>query len=278
MHCHGLSQPWCTSVVYSNKKLGQHFISDSNIHKKIVRSAGPLGDFNVLEIGPGYGGLTRAILDAQPRNFVALEKDLSFADHYTEHFAQRGDSFVFGDALTTDERSLLQRPAKIISNLPFNISSQLIFKWLEYVDFFASITIMVQKEFALRLNATHSNKAYGRLSVLVQSVCDVRYEFTVNPQCFVPPPKVDSAVISIMPLAQARFPYCKKQLFDFTKFAFNHRRKQLYGTLRTYLGEQSATKAETILEMAGIDAKDRPDGISVEQHCKLSVALDQLVF
>jgi 16S rRNA (adenine1518-N6/adenine1519-N6)-dimethyltransferase len=258
-------------MYYAIKSLGQHFLRDRVLLRQIVQAAGSLENTEVLEIGPGYGDLTKELIAANPGKLIALEKDQSFADHYRDNFADHENLFVFGDALEVDERTLFTGPIKVVANLPYNISSQLIFKWLQYIEFFQLITVMLQKEFALRLCASPSTKSYGRLSILLQVVCDVDYQFTVGPEHFTPPPKVDSAVINIKPLPQPRFPYDAHYLADFTKFAFNLRRKQLQGTLRRYLHDYD--KAAEVIRLSGIDPADRPDGITVEQHCRISLAL-----
>lgn len=259
-------------MYYTNKRLGQHFIKDSNIHKKIVRTAGDLSSYSVVEIGPGYGDLTKAILSAQPRAFVAIEKDTTFHEHYVTEFPEQISSFIFGDALAIDEKSLVDHPIKIIANLPFNISSQLILKWLKYINVFNSITVMLQKEFAMRLVAKSGCKDYGRISVMCQLLCNIKYEFTVNPQAFVPPPKVDSSVINIIPLAQPRFEYSHPHLIELTRFVFSYRRKQMQGIMRNFLSG-NALLSEDILKSSGISNTSRPGDLSVEDYCRISLEL-----
>lgn len=257
---------------HSNKQLGQHYIKDPEIQAKVVSIAGDLTNFDVIEIGPGYGDLTSAIISANPRSLRCVEKDLKFHDYYASRFP--ADIFVFADAMTIDERSIADGPVKIIANLPFNVASQLLFKWLDNLDFFASITVMLQKEFAMRLCAAPHCKDYGRISVLFQAVCDIHYALDVSPEHFTPPPKVDSSVVNIVPLFKPKFDHASEELRNLTRLSFNQRRKQMQNIIRSFL-QCDKGLAEELLSQVGIEGRQRPEDISVEQYCKLSMLLNK---
>ena len=263
--------------MYAKKSLGQHFIHDQNIHRKIVRIAGGLEGFNVIEIGSGYGGLSREILAAHPKSFVAIEKDEGFRDLYND--AELSDHVVFGDATKIDERSIVDQPVKLIANLPFNVSSMLLFKWRDYISFFTSITIMLQKELAHRLAADPCSKQYGRLSVMFQCVADVKVEFTLNPKCFVPAPKVWSTVVSVIPKEET-LPMNDAILNELTRFFFNHRRKQIGHLMIQFLkskGLYTPITLTTILDDLQLEQNARPEMISVEKYCQFSKILEKVL-
>ncbi len=247
----------------ARRSLGQHFLLDQNLTDRVVRAAGPLAGVSVIEIGPGPGGLTRSLLAAGPAKVVAIEKDARCAAairELAEVFPDRLE-IVEADALALDVRALAPSPRKVIANLPYNIAAPLLIGWLRNARDFAGFTLMLQREVAQRLAATPGGGAYGRLTVLVQWLCSVEYQFAVDRRAFVPPPRVTSAVVNLTPrpepLARAEW----RALETVTKAAFGQRRKMLRSSLRS-LGIDAAE--------AGIQPTRRAEELSVEEFCALA--------
>ena len=238
----------------ANKALGQNFLLDLNLTMRIARSAGPLEGMGVIEIGPGPGGLTRAILAAGAEMLTAIEMDgrcLPALDEITAHYPGRL-AVIRGDALRLDMQALAKnRPTRIIANLPYNVATPLIIGWLQaepWPPWFTSITVMVQREFAERLVATPAQrKNYGRLSVLTALRAEARILFNVPPTAFVPQPKVMSSVVHLVPRADApRFSMAV--LERLTQAAFGQRRKMLRQSLKSLDVDVSALLAECAIE------------------------------
>ena len=253
------------------KALGQNFLTDLNITHKIVRAAGPLAGHSVLEIGPGPGGLSRAILDEGPEVLIAVEQDTRLQGLLAEISAAHPNfSVLFADALQTDLCQLAPAPRRVIANLPYNIATPLLLAWLkqwhESPGAFASLTLMFQKEVVDRLIAQPRCKAYGRLSVMAQWVCEVHACFDLPAHLFLPPPKVTSTV--------AHFIRQEKIAGDFDKMqqvvaaAFNQRRKTLKKAMKGPYPQIEAT-----LNDLGIRATARAEELSVAQFAALAQAL-----
>ena len=247
----------------ARKSLGQHFLLDSNLTNRIVRSTGDLTDYHVVEIGPGPGGLTRALLQSPAATVHAIEKDercLAVLHELQEHFGDRL-RIVSGDALDVDIPDLVPAPRKIVANLPYNVGTPLLLKWLRQVDAFDGLTLMFQAEVADRLCADPRTKAYGRLSVITQWLCQVRTAFNVSKDAFTPPPKVASSVVDLrpftMPSAEATF----ESLEAVTAAAFGQRRKMLRASLKSL---------NLDLESIQIDPTARAEELSVEEFCALA--------
>ena len=188
----------------ARKSLGQHFILDLNLTRRIARAAAPFGHATVIEIGPGPGGLTRALLAEGAPRVVAIERDprcLAALAELAAHHRGRLD-ILAGDALTIDPAELCDKPRKIVANLPYNIATALLLRWLDRISEYESLTLMFQREVAERLVAAPRTAAYGRLSVIVQWLCEAKMLFDVPPSAFVPPPKVTSSVVSLAPRAR----------------------------------------------------------------------------
>jgi 16S rRNA (adenine1518-N6/adenine1519-N6)-dimethyltransferase len=226
--------------LWANKALGQHFLLDLNITRRIARTAGALDGARVIEVGPGPGGLTRALLEAGA-HVTAIEKDARFLP-LLEPLNEWSDgrlTLVQGDALATDEEALLGgATAQVISNLPYNVGTPLLVKWLKAGAWRGAMTLMFQKEVAQRIVAKPGSDAYGRLAVLAQARCDARLEFTVPARAFTPPPKIASAIVR---LVDRQDPYLDLDALErVTAAAFGQRRKMLRGSLRSLMAEPEA--------------------------------------
>ncbi len=224
----------------------------------------------MIEIGPGPGGLTRALLAEGAPRIVAIERDprcLAALSELAAAFPGRLE-LVAGDALTLDPAALCPPPRRIVANLPYNIATALLLRWLDRIGDYASLTLMFQREVALRLAAVPRSPAYGRLSVIVQWLCEVKILFDVPPRAFVPPPKVTSSVVRLMPRAAPLMPAAKPVLERVTAAAFGQRRKMLRSSLKS-LG----LPVEKLLAAAGIAPTARAEELSVADFCALARAL-----
>ena len=241
----------------AKKSFGQHFLLDLNITRKIARLAGVRPDDRVIEVGPGPGGLTRALLETGAR-VVAVEKDERFRPLLEELAAVRpGLQLVFGDALAVQESLLAEgAPAHIVSNLPYNVGTPLLVKWLTGRWTPASLTLMFQREVAERIVAQAGDDAYGRLAVLAQATCRAQKVMDAPARAFTPPPKVDSAVVRLEPRASRPEPAVLRALEQVTAAAFGQRRKMLRSSLKALGGE-------SIVEEAGLDPQARAETIDV---------------
>lgn len=250
------------------KSLGQNFLLDPNLTDKIARSAGPLQGRTIIEIGPGPGGLTRSLFRSGAEKIIAIEYDPRCREALEElctAFSPRLE-ILAGDALKVDLSTLGTPPRKIVANLPYNIATVLLFRWLEKIESFESLTLMFQKEVAERLLAKPRTSAYGRVSVMTQWVCKVERVFDISPQAFTPPPKVMSTVVNLTPHPQPLAPADPKILSCVVKAAFGQRRKMLRSSLRS-IGHE---KTEDILNQAGIDPTRRAEELSVTEFCHLA--------
>ena len=247
----------------ADKRLGQHFLFDGNVTDRIAHAAGPLDGVEVIEIGPGPGGLTRSLLATGAARVVAIERDgrcIAALHELADRYPGRLD-VVEGDALEINPADLTAAPRRIVANLPYNVSVPLILGWLGRADAYAGFTVMVQKEVADRLAAPPGGKTYGRLSVMAQWLCDIRPAFTLGPRAFVPPPKVSSTVVLMTPLPQPRAEADRRLLETVTAAAFGQRRKMLRSSLKS-LGLDPAA--------VGIDPERRAETLSVEEFCALA--------
>ena len=263
---HGLS---------ARKALGQNFLMDLNLTGRIARRAGDLRNSDVLEIGPGPGGLTRALLSEGARHVVAIERDARCLPALAEIAAAFPGRLTVleGDALRIDPAAHLQPPIRVVANLPYNVGTELLVRWLTpetWPPFWSSLTLMFQKEVAERIVAAPGSKAYGRLSVLAQWRAMPRIAFEIPPRAFTPPPKVTSAVVHIDRLEAPRFEADPATLSRVVALAFGQRRKMLRASLRS-LGPD----IETRLAEAGIAPTERAERLSIEDFCRLSRHIDE---
>ena len=256
---HGLS---------TRKSLGQHFLLDLNLTRRIVRAAGPLEGVTAIEVGPGPGGLTRALLESDAAAVVAVERDRRCVPALEELKAASGDRLriVEDDALAVDYRALAPAPRAVIANLPYNVATPLLIGWLKDIDAFASLTLMFQKEVADRLAATPGSKTYGRLSVICQWRAEIRRDLIVPARAFTPPPKVDSAVVTLKP-RQTPEPADWSVFEKVTAAAFGQRRKMLRASLKP-LGD-----AEGLLAAADLRPTSRAEEIDVSGYAAMARAL-----
>ncbi len=255
----------------AKKALGQNFLLDLNLTGKIARAAGDLTHATVIEVGPGPGGLTRALLAHGAKRVIAIEKDercLAALDEISRHYPGRLQ-VVPGDALKTDFAQLAStgEPVRIAANLPYNVGTELLVRWLtvrQWPPFYQSMTLMFQREVAQRIVAEPGSEAYGRLGVLAGWRTQARIAFDVPPQAFTPPPKVTSSVVHLVPREEP-LPADVGKLGKLTEAAFGQRRKMLRQSLKGLGGER-------LLESVGIDPTRRAETLSVEEFVRLANA------
>jgi 16S rRNA (adenine1518-N6/adenine1519-N6)-dimethyltransferase len=254
----------------ARKSLGQNFLLDLNLTAKIARQAGDLTQCDVLEIGPGPGGLTRGLLSEGARRVLAIEKDarcIPALDQIAAAYAGRLH-IIEGDALEVDPLVHLTPPIRVAANLPYNIGTELLVRWLtppEWPPFWQSLTLMFQREVAERIVATPGSKAYGRLALLAQWRSDAKIVLNLPPEAFTPQPKVSSAVVHLTALPEPRFPADAAILSRTVATAFNQRRKMLRSALKGV-----APDIEDRLIAAGLKPTDRAEQVPLEGFCALA--------
>ena len=262
----------------AKRSLGQNFLLDLNLTRRIARAAGPLDGVTVYEVGPGPGGLTRALLSEGAARVIAIERDVRCLPALAEIAAAYPGrlTVVSGDALEIDEVGLLrdhgaEGPVRIAANLPYNIGTALLVKWLtakNWPPFWSSLTLMFQREVAERIVARPDTDAYGRLSVLTQWRTKPKILFDVSRSAFVPPPKITSSIVRLEPLDEPVAPALLADLERVTVAAFGQRRKMLRQSLKSL-----APDAEALVRGAGLDPTARPEQLSVADFAALARAL-----
>lgn len=262
-----------THGIAAKKSLGQNFLLDLNLTAKIARKAGDLPACDVLEIGPGPGGLTRGLLAEGARKVLAIEKDSrcmpalqQIADAYPGRL-----EVINGDALDINPLDHLTPPIRIAANLPYNIGTELLVRWLTpdvWPPAWTSLTLMFQREVAQRITAEPGSKAFGRLAILCQWRCDAQIVLDLPPEAFTPPPKVSSAVVHLTALPEPRYPADGKLLSHVVFTAFNQRRKMLRASLKGL-----SPQIEDHLIASGIKPTDRAEQIDLERWCALTRSL-----
>ncbi len=259
-----------THKLIAHKSLGQHYLIEKNILKKILSSANISKDDVILEIGPGPGALTRHLLKSSAKKVYVIEKDVRFlpAMKILKEAVGERLQIIHGDALCISPETLQHTPVKIVSNLPYNVGTQLILNWLDVWPHIRSMTVMLQKEVVDRLRATPNTKIYGRLSVLAQWVCSVQKSFDVPPTAFMPPPKVLSSVVQLVPYAQYLYPCPKKKMESVTHAAFGQRRKMLRSSLK-----KLDRNIISILAQLNIPSTCRAENLTIEDFCRIASAL-----
>ncbi len=250
-----------------DKKLGQNFLFDAGVTDQIVLSAGDLKDKTILEIGPGPGALTRSILASSAKKIYAIEMDGRCIEalRELERLSDGKLEVKNQDALKLDESSF-GKQLYVIANLPYNIGTTLIFKWLENIHIFSGFTLMLQKEVVERICAKPSTHEYGKLSILIQIKASAEKVFDVDPEFFFPPPKVTSSIVRIIPHSKPQFTYNEARLQLILKTAFGQRRKMI----RTTLNSLFSNLEKTLVDL-GISPTLRAEDITPEQYCKLSL-------
>lgn len=258
----------------AKKALGQNFLFDLNLTRRIARAAGPFDNCTVIEVGPGPGGLTRALLMEGATRVVAIERDdraIAALEEISAAYPGKL-TIIAGDALETDYAALANGgPAKIVANLPYNIATPLLTGWIggeSWPPFFQSLTLMFQKEVAERIVAMPGGKDYGRLSVLSQYRCIAKKLFDVNRSAFTPPPKVTSSIVQLIPRGKPE-PECRIATLErVTASAFGQRRKMLRSSLKTLVSEP-----EELLSKAGINPELRAEQVPPEGFAKMAALL-----
>ncbi len=259
-----------THQLSARKSLGQNFLLDLNLTAKIARQAGDLDECDVLEIGPGPGGLTRGLLSEGARKVVAVEKDtrcIAALNDIAAAYPSRLE-VINGDALEIDPLAHLTPPIRVAANLPYNVGTELLVRWLtppEWPPFWQSLTLMFQREVAERIVAQPGSKAYGRLAILAQWRAEARIAMSLPPGAFTPPPKVSSAVVHLTALPEPRYPADARTLSRVVAAAFNQRRKMLRASLKG-----TAPDIEDRLLAAGIKPTERAEQIPLEAFCALA--------
>ncbi|MFC1673761.1 16S rRNA (adenine(1518)-N(6)/adenine(1519)-N(6))-dimethyltransferase RsmA [Pseudomonadota bacterium] len=220
----------------ARKNLGQNFLLDLNLTGRIARTAGDLSDTTVIEVGPGPGGLTRAILAAGAKKVIAIERDPRCIEALNAYLVPAYPGrleIIDGDALKQDFDALATGPKRIMSNLPYNIATPLLIGWLKNAQNFTGLTLMFQKEVADRIAAKPRTKAYGRLSIMSQWLCEVRPEFNIDKRAFTPPPKIQSTVVTLTPRPEPLAPASWDAMEKVTAAAFGQRRKMVRQSLKS---------------------------------------------
>lgn len=242
----------------ARKALGQHFLCDLEVTQAIADMAGDLSGVHAIEIGPGPGGLTRALLMTGAADVTAVEKDSRCVGALADVVAAaRGRlKLIEGDALKTDLATLVPAPRAVIANLPYNVGTELLINWLHHIDDYRSLTLMFQAEVVDRIVAAPGNKDYGRLSVISQFCCTATRVMDLDAALFTPPPKVDSSVVHMTPRADRPADVPLAMLEKVTAAAFGQRRKMLRSSLRALGGEE-------LLQKAGINPELRAENLSV---------------
>ena len=254
----------------AKKQLGQNFLLDLNLTSKIARAAGDLKGFDVLEVGPGPGGLTRGLLAEGARRVLAVEKDprcLPALAEISAHYPDRLE-VINGDAMEINALDHLTPPIKIAANLPYNVGTELLVRWLTpavWPPVWSSLTLMFQREVAERIVAKVGDNHYGRLALLAQWRCDAKIVMSLPPEAFTPAPKVHSAVVHLTALPAPRFEADAKTLNQVVAAGFNQRRKMLRASLKSL-----APNMETLIEEAGIRPTERAEQVTLEQFCALA--------
>jgi len=266
--------------LFTRKSLGQHFLLDSGITDKIALYAGDVKGHNIIEIGPGPGGLTRSLLAAGAKSVTVVEKDercIAIMEELAEAYGDGRLKILQADALKVNLLEQVPAPRRIVANLPYNVGTLMLLNWLDDIAVhgagaYSSLTLMFQDEVAQRIIAAPDTSEYGRLSVISQFLCECRYDFQLPPGAFSPPPKVHSAVITITPREKPLFHVSKEALEKVVAAAFGQRRKMLRSALK-----QLGVPVEELLERAGIEGTLRAEVLDVATFCRLAQVYEKMV-
>ncbi len=259
-----------THDLVAKKQLGQNFLLDLNLTAKIARAAGGLAESDILEVGPGPGGLTRGLLVEGARRVLVIEKDprcVPALEEISQAYPGRLQ-IINGDALEVDATAHLTAPIRVVANLPYNVGTELLIRWLTpkiWPPFWDSLTLMFQKEVAERIVAKPRTEHYGRLALLAQWRCDPKIVMVLPPEAFTPAPKVHSAVVHLTRLPECRYPATEQVLLRITAMAFNQRRKMLRSSLKGL-----APNIEDLLNSVNIPPTARAEEIDLQGFCALA--------
>ena len=254
----------------ARRSLGQHFLLDMNLTRRIARAAGDMAGVTAIEIGPGPGGLTRALLETEATRVIAVERDARCVAALAELEAAADGRLevVHADALEVDIAALSRgRPIRVVANLPYNVATPLLIGWLRQAEAFLSLTLMFQREVARRLAARPGDASYGRLSVITAWLCEVETMFDISPQAFVPPPKVTSTVVRLTPRPEPAAPARMPDLERVTAAAFGQRRKMLRSSLKSLFDDPVS-----VLESLNIPPTARAEELDIEAFCAIARA------
>jgi 16S rRNA (adenine1518-N6/adenine1519-N6)-dimethyltransferase len=255
----------------AKKSLGQHFLLDQNLTDRIARAggnqAGDLSEYTVIEVGPGPGGLTRSLLAHNPKHLYAIERDRRCIEALADLKPVFPENFtvISANAVKYEISTLGASPRRIIANLPYNISTALLINWLRQLKHIDQMTLMFQKEVVERLIAEPSSKAYGRLSIITQWLCETKFEFNVDKRAFTPPPKIMSSVLTLKPRAAPLYAAHFADMEKVTAAAFGQRRKMLRSSLKPL---------DIDIVAIGIDPTARAENLSIEEFCLLAKAIE----
>lgn len=257
----------------TRKSLGQHFLLDGEITDKIVLHAGDVKNHHIIEIGPGPGGLTRSLMEAGAKTLTVVEKDarcIAIMEELAGAWSDNRLKILNADALKVSLLTEIPEPRKIVANLPYNVGTLMLLNWLDDIAqhgaaAYTSLTLMFQDEVASRIIAAPDTSDYGRLSVISQFLCECRYDFQLPPSAFSPPPKVNSAVITLTPREKPLYPVSKVALEKVVAAAFGQRRKMLRSSLK-----QLGVNIEELLKKAEIDGSLRAEVLDVLTFCRLA--------
>ena len=260
--------------IFPKKFLGQHFLLNTSICERIVQSSGNLTRTNVIEVGPGPGGLTRALLDNGAQHVIVIEKDNRCINAMNELALSTNGRLEIkhGDALSFDFIQKISDPKCIISNLPYNIATKLLFKWLKYPNEFSQMVLMFQKEVGRRIIAKPGTSEYGRLSIYAQWLCKCELVFDLKPGAFSPPPKVSSSVIRLTPYPKPLYDAPEEELLKIVSAGFGQRRKKLKTSLKTAI-----SNPEIVLSNADISPDLRAETLTLKEWCTLAKAFAYLL-
>lgn len=250
----------------TKKKFGQNFLTNENILDRIVAVAGNIENKNILEIGPGPGGLTTSILKQKPKKLISVEIDNDLFEILKVEFDKYNNFEVINeDALKIDESKYFDNNINVIANLPYNVGTNLLLKWLNNIQLFESFTLLLQKEVVERIVAKPCTKDYGRLSIITQTLCNAKKMFDIKPESFIPPPKVMSSVIYIKPKQNINNINIRK-LEIITQTLFSQRRKKIKNAINLLL-KQNIINSNSIMD---IDLDKRAEELSVDEYINLS--------
>lgn len=262
----------------AKKSLGQNFLLDFNLTRRIARASGKIENYTVVEIGPGPGGLTRALFMEGAKRVVVVEHDPRFLpvlNDISDIYPGRLE-IIMGDALKTPLAEHIDGPCVVIANLPYNVATALLINWLKtdpWPPWFERLTLMFQKEVAARIVALPGQKAYGRLSVMANFRCHTQAIFDINPKAFTPPPKVTSTLVELCPKEMPPDAPSVRALETVTRAAFSQRRKMLRSSLKSLFPHP-----RKILELAELDSNWRAEEVGLDGFCRLARLLDKSTY